>query len=56
MLDFHYAKVSLDEGHFNEAAEVLGRFFIAGQDTSAFLEPADESLNDVALPVGLAVE
>jgi hypothetical protein len=46
----------MDERHFQEAAEVLGRFIEAGEDAARFFEPADEAFDDVAPLVRTAVE
>jgi len=46
----------LDESHFDESAVVLGSFVEACEDAAAFFEPADESLDDVASPVVVAVK
>jgi hypothetical protein len=45
-----------DEGQGDHAAEVLGRLLESREDAAAFLEPADESLDDVTTPVRLSIE
>ena len=52
----HKSQVALDEGHFDKAAEVLGRLVEARDDASAFLQPADQLLDDAPPPVRVAIE
>lgn len=44
------------EGHFQESTEVLGGLLEPGEDATIFLEPANESLDDVAVAICLAIE
>jgi hypothetical protein len=46
----------VDESHFEHTGEILGGFLKSREDASAFLEPADQSLNDVALAIRLPIE
>ena len=41
----------MDESHFEHTGEVLGGFLKSRENTSAFFQPADQSLNDVSLAV-----
>jgi hypothetical protein len=50
------AEILLDEGESNHAGEVLGLLLESRKDSSTFLEPADESFDDVATSVRLAIE
>lgn len=50
------AEILFDEGESHHACEVLGGLLEPREDASAFLEPADESLDDVATAVRLAIE
>lgn len=50
------AEILSDEGQSDHAAEVLGCLLESREDAAVFLKPADESLNDVATTVRLAVE
>jgi hypothetical protein len=46
----------VDERHFEHAGEVLGGFLKSCEDSSAFFQPADQSLNDVSLAICVTVE
>ena len=46
----------MDEGHFEHAGEVLGGFLKSREDSSAFFQPTDQSLNDVSLAICVTVE
>lgn len=46
----------MDKRHFDHAAEIEGRFFVAGEEAAAFLQPADQSFYDVALTIAVLVE
>jgi hypothetical protein len=50
------SQVSLNECHFDEAAEVLCGFLETREDATGFFQPSDQALNDVPSSVGLAVE
>lgn len=46
----------MDEGHLDHRGVVGGGFLEAGEDATRFFEPTDQSLDDVPLAVGVAVE
>jgi len=46
----------VDKRHLDHAAEVLRRFLEAREDAAGFLEPADQTLDNVTPPVGVAVK
>jgi hypothetical protein len=48
--------VPLDECELQYAAEVLGSLFVSREDPAAFLQPADQSLDDIAPLVRVAIE
>ena len=46
----------MDESHFEHTGEVLGGFLKSREDSSAFFQPADQSLDDVPLAVCFPVK
>lgn len=46
----------MDESHFEHTGEILGGFLKSREDAPAFLEPADQSLDDVSLAIRLPIE
>lgn len=46
----------MDEGHADNAAEVLGRLLKAREDAPVLLEPADQTFHDIAIAISLFVE
>jgi hypothetical protein len=52
----HESEVAADEGEFHHAAKILGRLLEAREDAAAFLDPTDETFDDIAASISLAVE
>ena len=46
----------MDERHLQHTAKVLGGLLEPSEDTSAFLQPSDQALDNVSVPVRFPVE
>jgi len=52
----YQSKIAVDESDFQHREVVFGRLLEACEDAPAFLQPADESFDDVAVAICLSVK
>ena len=50
------SQVALDERRFDHAPEILRRLLETGGDASALFQPADQTLDDIAITIRLTID